>query len=68
MVEVEVGMVRVWAKVVGGFGTDGGLVCFWATIWAFCGCEDGGANPAWDAKDSCLGLIGEKGVGGLFDG
>ena len=46
----------------------GGLVCFWATVWAFCGCEDKGANPASDAKDSCLGLIGEKGVGGLVDG
>ena len=27
MVEVEVGMVCVWAVVVGGVGTDGGLVC-----------------------------------------
>ena len=27
VVEVEVGMVRVWAWVVGGVGTEGGLVC-----------------------------------------
>ena len=26
-VEVEVGMVCVWVEVVGGVGTDGGLVC-----------------------------------------
>ena len=43
-------------------------MCFWATVWAFCGYKGGGANPAWDAKDSCLGLIGEKGAGGLLDG
>ena len=26
-VEVKIGMVCVWAMVVGGVGTDGGLVC-----------------------------------------
>ena len=80
--EVEVGMVRVWAWVVGGVGTDRGLVCEGCADVEGGGglvCVCGGVvwvyvlNTGWafcvgeGGGDWCLGLMGTKGAGGLRD-